>query len=332
MNLPVRRRTAGRRSRRTRRSTPLISRTRLLAAIGVGLVMVAMYLVSVESVFAVDPTRVTITGASYADTQQIRQDLQLPPAGGGTAADRNVFRLTTAEMEKRIESLPSVLSANVEASLPDRLVVRIHERQPVLVWHTANASWLVDPSGFVITSAVDGQEPDAAALPVIEDQRTEPEALAPGAQLNTLDIQVARLLGGLTPASLGSTAPAVAIAIDDENGWTVSVPDGWRAIFGHFTSELHTTADIPQQVQCLDSLVADRESELVTVTLAVANDRCGTFTENGAGSHAGGGKPNASGKPKPPKGNADPSPEPTQKAKHNKPPKGESTPTPRPSR
>src|SRR4051794_25745308 len=169
MNLPIRRRTAGRRSRRTRRSSPMISRTRLLAAIGVALVTVALYLVSIESVFAVDPARVTITGASYADTGQIRQDLQLPPAGSGTAGARNLFRLTTQEMERRIESLPSVLSANVEVSLPNRLLVRIHERQPVLVWHTANASWLVDPSGFVIGAPIAGGQPDPGALPVVDD-------------------------------------------------------------------------------------------------------------------------------------------------------------------
>src|SRR5262249_35049099 len=91
MYLPIPPRTAGGRSRRTRRSSPAISRTRLLAAIGVGLVTVALYLVSVESVFAVDPARVSISGASYVDTQQIRQDLQLAPAGGDTTAARNLF-------------------------------------------------------------------------------------------------------------------------------------------------------------------------------------------------------------------------------------------------
>jgi cell division septal protein FtsQ len=353
MNLPIRRRTAGRRSRRTRRSSPLIARTRLLAAMGVGLVTMALYLVSVQSVFAVDPARVTINGASYADTEQIHRDLQLPPAGGDTTGERNLFRLTTEEMERRIESLPAVLSANVEVSLPNRLLVRIHERQPVLVWRTVGASWLVDPSGFVIATAVAGQQPDPAALPVIDDRRTHPESLGAGGHLNPLDIEVARLLGGLTPSALGSTATALSLAIDDRDGWTISVPDGWRAIFGPFTSELHTPADIPQQVHCLASLLADRESQVGTITLAVANDRCGTFTDNGAGAGPGGGKPNASGKPNPrpgassnpapdrtprpqstrsPKGNANASLQPTQKVKSNKAPKAEATPTPRPSR
>jgi cell division septal protein FtsQ len=345
MNLLIRRRTAGRRNRRTRRSSPLISRTRLLAAFGVGLVTAAFYLVSVESVFAVDPARVSISGATFADTAQIRQDLQLPGGGGDTAGSSNVFQLTTEQMEQRLESIPSVLSANVEATLPNQLVVRIRERQPVLVWHTANASWLVDPSGFVIASAA-SQQSGGTPLPVIDDLRQEPESLAPGAQLQKLDIDVARLLGGLTPSQLGSAASALVIAIDDSSGWTITDPDGWRAIFGHYTSELHTTADIPQQVQCLASLLADRESHVETITLAVATDRCGTFTDNGSAAKPGGGKPNASAKPgpdaslsvkpnkhgKPPKANADASPQPTPKTKHNKPPKGEATPTPRPSR
>ncbi len=121
------------------------------------------------------------------------------------------------------------------------------------------------------------------------------------------------------------------------------MPDGWRAVFGHFTSELHTTADIPLQVQCLGLAAGDREAQIATVTLAVSPDHCGIFTTNGAGAQPGGGKPNASAKPgpdatpqpqstKPPKHNANPSPQPSQKVKPNKPPKGEATPTPRPSR
>jgi cell division septal protein FtsQ len=339
MGLPIRRRTAGRRSHRARRSSPLISRTRLLALIGVGLVTTALYLVSVESVFAVDPVDVTITGATYADTAQIRQDLQLPTAGGGTTGDRNVFRLTTEQMEQRIESLPSVLSANVEASLPNRLVVRIHERQPILVWHAGTGSWLVDPSGYVIAPAVQGQQPDPATLPVINDQRLQPEALQPGAQIGALDIEVARLLGGLTPSALGSTATNLTISIDDTSGWTISAPDSWRAVFGHFTSELHTVADIPLQVQCLSSLLADREAQVATITLAVSPDRCGVFTPSGSAARSGGGKPNASANPGPdagtqpqptgpPKHNANPSPQASQKIKPNKHPKGEATPTP----
>jgi hypothetical protein len=342
VSLPIRRRTAGKRSRRVRRTSPLISRTRLLAAIGVALVTVAFYLFSVESVFAVDPLNVTIVGATYADRDAIRQDLQLPSGGGDTLADRNVFRLTTAEMERRIESLPSVLSANVETSLPNRLIVRIHERQPILLWQTSQQAWLVDLGGFVIAPAVPQQQPDSAALLVIHDQRTQPETLAPGTRLAPLDIEVARLLGGLTPGEVGSSATAFTVSLDDQNGWTVAAVGGWQAIFGHFTSELHTTDDIPLQVQCLASLLTDREQSIATVVLAVATDRCGTYTESGASAKPGG-KQNALPSPtvettarpqdtRPPKAGANPSTTPTQKVKPNRTPKAEPNRTPRPSR
>jgi len=40
---------------------------------------------------------------------------------------------------------------------------------------------------------------------------------------------------------------------------------------------LHTAAEIPQQVQCLRSLLLNREAEVATITLAVGPDRCGTY-------------------------------------------------------
>jgi hypothetical protein len=59
---------------------------------------------------------------------------------------------------------------------------------------------------------------------------------------------------------------------------------GWRAIFGHYTPVLHTTADIPQQVQCLKSLLKNREAQVATVTLAIEPDRCGTYLQDAAAS------------------------------------------------
>jgi hypothetical protein len=100
-----------------------------------------------------------------------------------------------------------------------------------------------------------------------------------GGRLDPLDLEVARLLGAVTPAQLGSVVTTLAISVDDVDGWVIWAPGGWKAIFGHYTPDLHRTEDIPQQVQCLASLLADREPQVGTVLLAVSADRCGVFTD-----------------------------------------------------
>jgi cell division septal protein FtsQ len=318
MDLPVRRRAAGRRSRRIRRRSLPISQTRLLAALGAVLVASAAWVVSIDQVFAVDPTRVTIVGASSTDQAAIRADLGLGDASSGGSTALNVFHLTTDEMERRIETLPSVLSASVETSLPNQLVVRVRERQPVMLWHTATATWLVDPSGLVI-AADPGGASGQTGLPVIQDLRTSPEQLSAGASLDPLDLKVALQLGAITPSLLGSSASSLSLSVDDEDGWVLAAPQGWRAVFGHFTSELHTPDDIAYQVQCLTSLLADREPNVASVILAGAADRCGTYTSSVAG-QAGNGpgaspSPHAHTRPTP---SPDSSPEPSSPPKkHN---------------
>lgn len=279
MRLPIHRRaTAGRRSVHVPRRTSLVSRTRLLAALGLAGVSAAFYWISVSRQFAVDPAAVTISGATYTDTAAIQADLGLGPDDGSerAASARNLFRLPTNEMQRRIASLPAVLSAEVVASLPNRLAVVIHERVPILVWQSRDRGWLTDRAGVLLASAATAAD---AALPRIRDIRSDSPPVALGSRIDPMDLEAARLLGAVTPADLGSGAPRLEVTIEDADGWVLSVSGGWRAIFGHFTPDLHTTGDIPRQVQCLASLLANREASIRTVVLAIAPDRCGTFSE-----------------------------------------------------
>jgi hypothetical protein len=256
-----------------------------VAAVGLALVSGAFYWVSTGGDFVVDPAAVAIDGVRYADIEAVRADLGLGSSDGAAAADdtavsaRNIFRLRTAEMERRIETMPAVLSASVVASVPNRLTVLVREREPILVWRAGEAAWLIDRLGVALAAADVAGDPTAAALPQVEDRRSTTEALTLGGRLGQLDLEVARLLGAVTPAGLGSSVTALAVSVDDTDGWAVSAPGAWKAIFGHFTPDLHKTDDIPRQVQCLSSLLADREPQVGTVLLAVSSDRCGTFTD-----------------------------------------------------
>ena len=122
--------------------------------------------------------------------------------------------------------------------------------------------------------------PGDAPLPVFVDQRADHPTLAPGARLDATDLDVARHIGALTPAVVGSAAPSLIFAITDRDGFTVrAAPAGWRAIFGIYTATLRPPALIPAQVQCLRSLLESTgETRVQTVYLFPEGDQCGTFT------------------------------------------------------
>jgi hypothetical protein len=85
-------------------------------------------------------------------------------------------------------------------------------------------------------------------------------------------------LAALTPADVDSAATSFSLFIDDENGFTLGADlPAWRAVFGHYTPNLRPVDMIDQQVQCLRSLLADREQQVAVIYLAPAEDRCGTF-------------------------------------------------------
>ena len=64
-------------------------------------------------------------------------------------------------------------------------------------------------------------------------------------------------IAGLTPADVGSTAPALAVILDDNYGYTLSsVPVGWVAQFGFYTPTIRKVTVIPTQVRDLRSALA----------------------------------------------------------------------------
>ncbi len=232
----------------------------------------AFYWLTVAPQFTLADGGVTIEGAHFTDPAVVRSAIGLPEG-----VTPNLFRLRTQDMRAALETLPPVLSAEVSATLPDRLGIVLHERTPIFVWRTAAGSWLVDVSGVLFAQPGPGGDPAEAALPVISDKRTNQPVIRAGARLDALDLEAARVLGALSPDQVGSRAHSLALSVDDSNGWVLAADTGWQAIFGHFSPVLHTTADIPQQVQCLRSLLVDREDQIAIITLAVGPGRCGTY-------------------------------------------------------
>lgn len=226
--------------------------------------------------FAIGPAgsgNYEMTGLNYTDPVAAINALALSNVGSN-----NAFLLRTADIRRRLMGLPSIADADVRVALPNRLVVAVTERTPVLRLRQGAATYLVGGDGVVLdVTALD--TPQILRLPLIDDQRVELGIpIEVGKQLDPTEATAMLQIGALTPALVGSTAQQFAFIVDDSDGFIVSAgPDAWRAVFGFYTPTLRPPSEIAQQVQCLRSLLASGESAIDTIYLAPQDDRCGTY-------------------------------------------------------
>jgi cell division septal protein FtsQ len=266
---PTRVRIAGRQARRTgriRRASAGLSPARAGAGLTIVLCLGGLYGLAASPAFGMDSVRVE--GARFTTAADVEARL-------GLARGANLFTLATDPLEASVARLPTVAEAEVVVALPDALVVRVTEREPILVWRAGSRRYLVDVEGRLFAQ-VSADDPAAGGLPVIEDRRDGSDSLVVGRALDPVDIDAARRLASLTPGQVGSAAASLEVAVSDENGFIVAAPDvGWSAVFGFYTPSLRTTDLIPGQVRLLRSFLANREATVERVVLA--SDTHGTF-------------------------------------------------------
>jgi hypothetical protein len=216
---------------------------------------------------------VEIRGLRYTDAAAVRDAIGLP-----VDSSTNVFLLRTDAMRRTLLALPAVAAADVGVVLPNRLVVAVTERTPVLQLWWGGITYLVDADGVVVSGGAT-ISPDIADLPKIADLRVELAIpIEIGHAIDPTEAAAMLQIGALTPALVGSTASQLTVSVNDHDGFVVSAdPVGWRAVLGFYTPTLRPPSEIAQQVQCLRSLLATGEAAIDTIYLAPQDDRCGTY-------------------------------------------------------
>lgn len=266
--LPTVRGRHARRSGRIRRASAGLSPARAAALLGIVLTGAALYGVGASDVFGYE--RLDVPEMRYTDPEAVRAILDVPL---GT----NLFEMRTEPLAERLRALPTVLDARIEVSLPDTLVVRVVEREPILVWQVGDTAWLVDPAG-VIFAQIDATNADAATglLSVADERASAAGTIGPGTVLDPVSFDAATRLAALVPADIGSSATSLAVTVTDSSGFVVSTrPGSWVAVFGFYTPSQRRTELIPGQVRLLRSLLADREAEIERIILG--DDDSGTY-------------------------------------------------------
>jgi hypothetical protein len=248
---------------------------RIAGVVGLVLTGAALAWLTTDPAFSISPDDVIMSGLHYTDPAAVRRQMRLV----GDIHPATVI-ISTRSLEAAVEQLPTVLHARVRATLPDQLTVTVTEREPMLEWTAGGQAWLMDVEGLMFAPATAPDTGDGSTetqLPVIDDQRRT-VALGLGDRLGPVDLEAVRTLGSVTPELLHSDATTLQLSLDDDDGWVLSAPGHWRAVFGHYTQTLAPPSRIPTQVQCLRSLLQASEPLIDGVTLAVGSDRlCGTY-------------------------------------------------------
>jgi hypothetical protein len=109
----------------------------------------------------------------------------------------------------------------------------------------------------------------AVALPVVFDRRASDAGLGLGGIVDPVNLDAGYRIANLIPTDVGSSAPSLAVVVDDEHGFTLSsVPAGWIAEFGFYAPTVRKTTVIPGQVRDLRSALGNwGESKVAWVIL-----------------------------------------------------------------
>ncbi len=131
----------------------------------------------------------------------------------------NIFWINPQTVEARIKALPVVKAVDVKLHLPNTVVIRVVERQPVAVWQAGDSRFLVDKEGVLFR--VRG---DASKAVVIRDQRGVQLQL--GDTVDPVAIYTALELYRLLPEQqVYEWRPGAGLSFVTDEGWRVQIGD-----------------------------------------------------------------------------------------------------------
>jgi len=183
--------------------------------------------------------RVAWAGERFTTDTQLQKAL-------GSLDGAALLTLNANAVASRIQRLPAVAQATVEAVLPDAVRVHITEKVPIFVWQTSAVRLVGVADGTLIAQlALDADLPeDLATLPLVDDQRAASRHLIVGDRIDAPSLAAALHLSDVEPAALGSKAVDLGVRLTDDDGFLlVSSLPRWQADFG-----LYPGSDFDQPV------------------------------------------------------------------------------------
>lgn len=168
-----------------------------------------------------------------------------------------VFKAAPAQIEANLRAdYPDLADVKVQVSLPNRIIVHMVERAPILTWHQGEQAFWVDAEGVafpirgeasvLIDVFANGRPPQ----PILSNDQTK----APPA---FIDPALVRVIANLFPY----VPPGQPMVYDPSYGMGWEDPRGWSVYFGQ------NTEDIPLKLQVYQAIVDKLTASGITPTL-----------------------------------------------------------------
>jgi len=168
-----------------------------------------------------------------------------------SAGGLNLFWVRRAEFRRRLRLLPPVESADISLELPDRLHVKVREREPAAIWQAGDTPFLVDHSGLVLAA-----RPPEQPLSIIRDMTNQP--LMPGSRVDADAVHSVASLDALLTRAIGPQARRYEFTA--ESGLNVVQPNGPRLVLGNGD-------DLEWKVSAIQSILRYLESSRASAQL-----------------------------------------------------------------
>lgn len=184
---------------------------------------------------------------------------------------RSLLGVDTRDLGQRLERIPAVAGASVTADLLGGVRARVEEREAAFAWETSSGLYVGSTDGTIFASDRGEPEllPTVDSLPIIRDERFAARLITVGDVIPTTLLSTALRLSGLDPATLGSSATALTVRLDDEFGFRlVSTEPAWEVALGIYGADPNETAAeaearLDRQVTAVRTLFATRsEAEI----------------------------------------------------------------------
>ncbi len=194
-----------------------------------GLVLGGFYLLFGTPYFRVE--RPQIEGLQWVNPQEVEAVLGIN--------GRLLFTLSASDLESRLRrQFPEFAAVEVRLSLPNRLEVRVRERQPLIYWELDGRYTWVDAEGIALRPR--GEMPNLLRVRALTPPPPQPapaDPLMPPAYLSVEMVEALRRLAIFLP-------PGTTFLYDARYGFGWEDAQGGRVFFGQTAEEMPARAQV----------------------------------------------------------------------------------------